>query len=140
MKQKLLNYIYLLLAFTFLGLGIIGIALPVLPTTPFLLAASFFFAKGSKRFNKWFMSTNIYKNHIEEFLNSRAMTRKAKLRILIPVSIMLVISFLTISSSHVRVLIVFLFLFKEYYFRFHIRTIVEEDVVREKGFLTDETR
>lgn len=140
MREKLLNYLYLLLAFIFLGLGIVGIVLPVLPTTPFLLAASFFFAKGSDRFNRWFMSTKIYENHIEEFLESRSMTKKAKLRILIPVSIMLTISFFTISNLHVKGLIVFLFLFKEYYFRFRIRTIEPEQKMKDRDFLMDEIR
>lgn len=140
MRQKLLNYLFLLLAFTFLGLGIIGIILPVLPTTPFLLASSFFFAKGSEKFNKWFMSTKIYKNHIEEFLNSKAMTKKAKLKILIPVSIMLIISFFTVSNLYVRGLIVFLFLFKEYYFKFHIKTIEPLEIKKEKIIVVDESR
>lgn len=125
MKSKILKIIFITLAFIFLGLGILGAALPILPTTPFLLAASFFFAKGSKRFHDWFMSTKLYKNYLEDFVKTRAMTLKAKLRILIPVSIMLIISFFTIKNIYAKGLIVFLFLFKEYYFRFHIRTIKE---------------
>jgi len=60
MNFNIIKIVYLFLAFFFLALGIVGIALPVLPTTPFLLLASYFFAKGSDRFNRWFMSTDIY--------------------------------------------------------------------------------
>lgn len=60
MNFNIIKIVYLFLAFFFLALGIVGIALPVLPTTPFLLLASYFFTKGSDRFNRWFMSTNIY--------------------------------------------------------------------------------
>lgn len=127
MKNKVLKIIFITLAFIFLGLGVLGVALPILPTTPFLLAASFFFAKGSERFHNWFISTKLYKNYLDDFVKTRAMTLKAKLRILIPVSIMLIISFFTIKNIYAKALIVFLFLFKEYYFRFHIRTIKESE-------------
>ncbi len=126
MKNRIVKIILIILAFIFLGLGIIGIVFPVLPTTPFFLAASFFFAKGSERFNRWFTSTKLYKNYLDDFIKNRSMTSKAKLKILIPVSIMLIISFLIIENIYAKGLIVFLFLFKEYYFRFHIKTIAEK--------------
>lgn len=98
MNFNIIKIVYLFLAFFFLALGIVGIALPVLPTTPFLLLASYFFAKGSDRFNRWFMSTDIYKNHLEEFVETKAMTLKKKLCILIPVSIILLITFFNINK------------------------------------------
>jgi uncharacterized membrane protein YbaN (DUF454 family) len=45
-------------------LGIIGIALPVLPTVPFLLVAAFCFTKCSARLNEKFCQTKFYKKHI----------------------------------------------------------------------------
>jgi hypothetical protein len=45
-------------------LGIIGITLPVLPTVPFLLVATFCFAKCSARLNNKLCQTKFYKNHI----------------------------------------------------------------------------
>ena len=89
-----MRILFIILGFIFVGIGVIGIAVPILPTTPFLLLASFFFAKGSKRFHDWFMSTKLYKKHLESFVKSRAMTLKSKLSILLPVSAMLIITFL----------------------------------------------
>ena len=80
-----MRILFIILGFIFVGIGVIGIAVPILPTTPFLLLASFFFAKGSKKFHDWFMSTKLYKKHLESFVKSRAMTLKSKLSILLKI-------------------------------------------------------
>ncbi len=110
-----------------MGIGIVGIAVPILPTTPFLLLASFFFAKGSKRFHDWFISTKIYKKYLESFVQSRAMTLKNKLSILIPVSCMLIITFILVGNLHARIVLCILFVGKYLYFFTQIRTITEEE-------------
>ena len=106
----------------FLIIGAIGAVLPILPTTPFLLAASFFFTKGSRRFNKWFVSTKLYKNYLKNFLESKAITFKTKIKILIPVTIMLIIAIYLVSNMHAKIIIVCVMLYKYYYFRFNIKT------------------
>ena len=64
----MMKYIYLTLAFLCLICGSVGIVIPGLPTTPLLLAASFFFAKGSDRFHHWFLGTKLYHKHLESFV------------------------------------------------------------------------
>lgn len=130
MKSRVIKVSCLILAFLFLGIGMLGVVLPILPTTPFLLLASFFFAKGSDRFHKWFMSTKLYKNYLEEFIRTRAMTLKRKLCILLPVSTMLITTFVLINNLYARIFIVFVIIFKYYYFFTHIKTI-KIDIVKE---------
>ena len=118
-----MKIIYIVLGFVFLGLGTVGIALPVLPTVPFLLLASFCFAKGSKKFDMWFKSTKIYKNHLESFEKDKSMTRKTKWSILIPVSVMLLIVFFKYDILPMRITIAGLIAFKYYYFLRVIKTV-----------------
>ena len=62
-----MKYIFIVIGILSTILGGIGVVLPVLPTVPFLLVASFCFAKGSDRFNNWIKSTGLYKNNLESF-------------------------------------------------------------------------
>lgn len=55
------KFFYIFIGLIAFLLGAIGVVLPVLPTTPFLLVASFCFVRGSEKFDKWFKSTRIYK-------------------------------------------------------------------------------
>ena len=120
-----MRILFICLGFIFVGIGAVGIVVPILPTTPFLLLASFFFAKGSKRFHDWFMSTKLYKKYLERFVKSRAMTLKAKLTILLPVSAMLIVTFIFVNNLHARIALVILFIAKYVYFFTQIRTIKE---------------
>lgn len=126
MHQKIYRGIYIVLGFIFLGIGAVGVVLPVLPTTPFLLLSSYFFAKGSERFHNWLINTSFYKKHIHEFFKTRSMTLKTKWTILVPASIMLAIAFYFSPIWHAQVAIVLLILFKYYYFFFRIKTIKAE--------------
>ena len=123
-----MKIVYMLLGFICLGLGSIGVALPVLPTAPFLLAAAFFFAKSSKKLHDWFVSTKIYKNHLDSFVKERTMTLKTKISILLLASIMLAFPLVFSENIYVKVLIVGLYVVKYYYFLFRIKTISEYKV------------
>ena len=128
-----MKVVLIILGFIFMGIGIVGIVVPILPTTPFLLLASFFFAKGSKRFHDWFISTKIYKKYLESFVQSKAMTLKNKLTILFPVSCMLIITFIFVNNLHARIVLVILFIGKYLYFFTQIKTIAKEETEIKKN-------
>lgn len=118
-----IKLLWLMIGIVSMVLGAIGVVLPVLPTTPFLLLASFCFAKGSDRFHKWFIGTKLYKKHLESFVTSSSMTLKTKLCILLPASAMLILAMLAMSNIYGRVFIVFLIIFKYIYFFTRIETV-----------------
>lgn len=117
------KYVYITLGFISLAMGCIGTILPILPTTPFLLLASFCFTKGSDKFNKWFKSTKIYKENLKDFVNEKSMTINQKIKILLFMVVMLSIPFLLIDNLHMRIFLSILLLVKLYYFIFKIKTI-----------------
>ncbi|WP_133014430.1 YbaN family protein [Clostridium cuniculi] len=125
--NKAKKYFYITLGFIALGLGLIGVILPILPTTPFLLVTSFCFAKGSERFHTWFTNTNIYKKHLESFVKERAMTLKQKVILLSFVNFMLAFPLILVDVLPMRITIIVLIIIKLYYFIFKVKTITPEE-------------
>jgi len=109
--------------FLCVGVGTVGIFMPILPATPFYLLATICFTKGSTRFHRWFTRTKLYKEHFKSFAESRRMTLKAKMLILIPVSVMLLLTCLAVDVLVVRIIISVLLAIKIWYFLFIIKTI-----------------
>jgi len=62
----------------FVGLGTLGIFLPLLPTTPFLLLAAACYARGSKRFYNWLVSNRWFGNYIKNYREKKALPLKTK--------------------------------------------------------------
>ena len=122
--KKPIRIIWLILGFVAIGIGAGGVVLPVLPTTPFLLLASFCLAKGSERFHTWFTQTKLYKTHLDDFVKTRSMTLKSKFTILLPASAMLILAFIMMPNWYGRGFIIFLIIFKYVYFFTRIKTIV----------------
>lgn len=125
--KKIKKVLYILCGLISLGLGILGIILPILPTTPFLLLTSFCFVRGSERIDKWFKGTKIYKKHLESFVNNRAMTMKQKMTILLFADFMLMFPLIILDSIYVKLLIIAVVIGKYYYFMFNIKTIKLEE-------------
>ena len=78
-KKKLINRFIFLGGFISLVLGIIGIAIPILPTTPFLLIASAAFAKSSGRFNRWLLNNKILGANIRNYREGKGLPLKVKI-------------------------------------------------------------
>ena len=125
--NKIKKYCYIVVGLIAFALGSIGIILPVLPTTPFLLLASFCFAKGSDRFNNWFVNTKVYKKHLETFVEERAMTLKQKIVLLAFADTMMAFPLVMVDVLAMRITLIILILFKFYYFIFRIKTITPEE-------------
>ncbi|CAD7767322.1 MAG: hypothetical protein DNFNHJIP_00730 [Candidatus Argoarchaeum ethanivorans] len=63
----------------FVGLAIVGIFLPVLPTVPFLLLASACYAKSSKRFHNWLLNNKWFGIYIKNYQEGKGIPLKMKI-------------------------------------------------------------
>jgi len=60
------------------GLGIIGIFIPILPTTPFLLLAAACYMRSSERFYQWLISNRIFGAYVRNYIEGRGMPVRIK--------------------------------------------------------------
>lgn len=95
--------VFVLLGWFFTGLALIGVALPILPTTPFILLAGWLFANSSERYERWLKRTRIYKRYAVPFLEAGGLTFRKKAELLITVYAVLLLSGLLIANTHVRI-------------------------------------
>lgn len=87
--MRLKRLLFLIVGCISLGIGCVGIVLPILPTVPFFLLTVFCFANSSKKLHDWFVGTSLYKKNLESFVQKKGMTAKTKAGIIIPVTLLM---------------------------------------------------
>ena len=101
-EDKLRPYRFLFMIFGMISMfiGLIGIVVPVLPTTPFILLASACFVKVRKNSIDG-LKEQIYKNYAEDFIKERSMTLKRKIKILFISSLMLAFPLMKLDNIYI---------------------------------------
>ena len=79
MKDIILNKLLVYSGTFFLVIGIIGIFIPILPTTPFLLLAAACYARGSKKFYNWLINNKLLGEFIKNYRDGRGIPLKVKI-------------------------------------------------------------
>lgn len=87
-----MRIVNLALGLLFLGMGIVGIFLPVIPTTGPLLLALWFFARSSKRLHDWLVNHRVLGRYVHDLWVRGGLTRRSKVRAISAMSAVMALS------------------------------------------------
>jgi uncharacterized membrane protein YbaN (DUF454 family) len=101
MPLKIKKIALIIMGSAAIGMGVLGIILPVLPTTPFLLIAAYCYTRSSERMYFWLINHRVLGVYIRSYLEHRAITRNTKIIALISIWVTLPIALLLISNWYI---------------------------------------
>ncbi|MEX3011833.1 YbaN family protein [Hoeflea sp. TYP-13] len=103
-RNRLLRLIWLVAGCLSLVAGIIGIFLPLLPTTPFLLLAAYCFARGSRKLHQWLINHPRLGPPIRDWETYRAISKRGKTLAMVGIVAVFVISIIAGVANYVIII------------------------------------
>ena len=109
-QQKTLKH-FVRVLFIFLGIlsvtiGIVGIVVPVLPTTPFLLLAAFFFVRSSNQLYQWLITHRLFGSYLHNYIHFKAISPWVKVFTLSLLWVTIILSIILVQDKlWIRVLL-----------------------------------
>ena len=105
MKSSLKKYLLIALGSLSLGLGAVGVAIPVLPTTPFLLIALYCYLRSSQRLYDWLIHHRLFGTYLYNYVTYRAVSRSTKIGAMILLWLGLITSIILVDKLFVRLIL-----------------------------------
>jgi uncharacterized membrane protein YbaN (DUF454 family) len=106
-RNRFLRWVLIITGTFLVGIGILGIFLPLLPTTIFFILAAACYARSSERFYHWLMHNRYFGKYIRDYKMGKGMTITSKIvTILILWATILLSAFFTVEELYVRILLV----------------------------------
>ena len=89
-----------------LAIGVVGIAVPILPTTPFVLIAAACYLRGSRRMYDWMIANRYIGGYLRDYMEGRGVSVRAKITSIVVLWTLIALSasFAT-SSTTVRIVL-----------------------------------
>ncbi len=125
MRQRMKKTLFMSLGFLFILLAILGVFLPLLPTTPFIILAAFLFSKSSDRWHQWLLSSRVFGPMLNKWECSRCIPRFAKLLSFSMIALFGSFSVLSLPFIWLKVLTILLIAYACYFIA-NIKTCAEE--------------
>jgi uncharacterized membrane protein YbaN (DUF454 family) len=118
------RHVFIALGFAALLLGFIGLFLPILPTTPFILLAAAFFARGSERFHTWLLQPRITGPLIVDWYQHRSLQAGVKRWAYVLTTVSFTSSIFIIEPIAIKLILFVLYLILIYFlWRIPVRNI-----------------
>ena len=77
-ENKLSRVFWFSLGMIFTGIGLIGVVIPGLPTTPLMILAAACFAKSSQRFYNWIINNRMFGDHVKNYREGNGIPKRSK--------------------------------------------------------------
>ncbi|MCV6607479.1 MAG: YbaN family protein [Campylobacterales bacterium] len=100
--------VFLILGFLFLFLGFLGVLLPGLPTTPFILLATASFVRSSPKLHQWLLEHKIFGVMIKNWQKHKGVTRKTKNIAFLLIFAGAIYSYLVIENIYILIVVFFI--------------------------------
>lgn len=126
-KNRIVRALYMLGGTISLVLGVIGLFVPGLPTTPFVLLSAALYAKSSQKLYNWLLANKILGPRIKNYQRQKGVTLKGKYQIIaLMLTMVLISSFLIVKVLVLRIIILSSGVIGAIVVRFFVPTAVEE--------------
>jgi hypothetical protein len=100
MKPSFKYMLYLTTGSISLSLGVVGLFLPILPTTPFLLLSSYCFLRSSKKMHLWLTQHKIFGTYLSNYMEHKAIKKSHRNSVLFFLWFTLLISMFLSANLH----------------------------------------
>jgi len=77
-RSKLSRLFWFVIGFIIMSIGLVGIVIPGLPTTPLMILAAACFAKSSQKFYDWIIYNKMFGHHVKNYREGKGIPRKSK--------------------------------------------------------------
>jgi uncharacterized membrane protein YbaN (DUF454 family) len=102
-RSRLVRLLYLAVGLVSLAVGVAGIVLPLVPTTPLVLLAAYCFARSSRRLHGWLIGHPRFGRYVSDFESGRGIPRRVKLTAIVLASLAFGFGFYVVSGNAVAV-------------------------------------
>ena len=104
--KNLKKKIYICVGLLALGLGIIGVFLPVMPTVPFLLVALFCFERSSKKYHDMILNNKYFGKVLRDYYEGKGLTTSVKIKAVLFLSCGMGFSVYRVHNLYLRIMLV----------------------------------
>ena len=108
--KNLKKKIYICVGLLALGLGIIGVFLPVMPTVPFLLVALFCFERSSKKYHDMILNNKYFGKVLKDYYEGKGLTISVKIKAILFLSCGIGFSIDKVQHLHLRIMLAVIWL------------------------------